>query len=98
MADAGVLDIAEREERLLVTCDEDFGELVYRQRRASAGVLLIRPGALDLEAATELVCRLLDQHQPQLAGALGVVTPDAIRFQLGLEPPAGWVFKVSCVL
>jgi predicted nuclease of predicted toxin-antitoxin system len=29
-------------ESVLITADKDFGELVFRQRQASTGVLLIR--------------------------------------------------------
>ena len=39
--DEDVLDTANRQSALLVTRDKGFGELVYRQRLASHGVLLL---------------------------------------------------------
>ena len=39
-ADEDVLAMASDESALLLTADKDFGELVYRQGRASAGVVV----------------------------------------------------------
>jgi predicted nuclease of predicted toxin-antitoxin system len=40
--DSDVLDAATREQRVLLTADKDFGDLVYRQGRPTAGVILLR--------------------------------------------------------
>ena len=37
-----VLDRAEKKQLLLITANKDFGELVFLQRRVTAGVVLIR--------------------------------------------------------
>lgn len=42
VADDFVLNLARREKRLLLTEDKDFGNLVYADSRATAGVILIR--------------------------------------------------------
>lgn len=42
IADEDVLSRAKALRAPLVTCDKDFGELVYRQGRASHGVVLAR--------------------------------------------------------
>jgi predicted nuclease of predicted toxin-antitoxin system len=42
--DAGVIGLASREKRLLLTEDKDFGDLVFRRERAVPGVVLIRIG------------------------------------------------------
>ena len=41
-ADDELLDIARREERILITDDKDFGELVFRRKLATHGVILMR--------------------------------------------------------
>ena len=41
-ADKEVLEFAENEGRVLITNDKDFGELVFRFRRPSSGVILLR--------------------------------------------------------
>lgn len=64
-SDISVLQFAQKEGRILLTCDKDFGELVYRQgKSASAGIVLIRISSsnpsefsarvtLNLEARTD---------------------------------------------
>jgi predicted nuclease of predicted toxin-antitoxin system len=42
IADDRVLRLANDTEAVLVTCDKDFGELIFRQHRAHAGVVLVR--------------------------------------------------------
>jgi predicted nuclease of predicted toxin-antitoxin system len=40
--DESVLTMANQREAILLTADKDFGELVFRQHRISAGVVLMR--------------------------------------------------------
>ena len=42
ITDDAVLDLANEESRILISCDKDFGELVFRQLRIHHGVMLIR--------------------------------------------------------
>jgi len=46
IADEAVLEKANRQESFLITCDRDFGELVYRQRLISNGIILLRLSGL----------------------------------------------------
>ena len=46
--DAIRLHRAEQSERLIVTADKDFGELIFRDRLNSHGVVLIRMHRLSL--------------------------------------------------
>jgi predicted nuclease of predicted toxin-antitoxin system len=66
MADEHVLERALQENRVLITEDRDFGELVYAHGHSSAGVILVRlhsglrrnKPAVVLEAVTRLGPRL----------------------------------------
>jgi predicted nuclease of predicted toxin-antitoxin system len=40
--DSALLEVARREDRVIVTSDLDFGELVFNQRLATHGVVLLR--------------------------------------------------------
>ena len=40
--DAEVMDLADRENRLLLTEDKDFGDLVFRQAKSVPGIVLLR--------------------------------------------------------
>ncbi len=42
MPDSEILAIAENENRMVITMDKDFGELVYHSEKVHAGVLLLR--------------------------------------------------------
>ena len=48
LPDEQVLEIAYREQRILIASDLDFGDLVVRMRQPHAGVILFRLGATDL--------------------------------------------------
>ena len=59
-ARAGAADVdwaarAEAEQRVILTSDKDFGELVFRDRLASSGVVLLR---LDDLTVAEILARL----------------------------------------
>jgi predicted nuclease of predicted toxin-antitoxin system len=41
-SDPEVLEFAEKENRILITNDKDFGELIYRLNKSSSGVILLR--------------------------------------------------------
>jgi predicted nuclease of predicted toxin-antitoxin system len=41
-ADPEVMDLADQENRLLLTEDKDFGDLVFRQARPVPGIVLVR--------------------------------------------------------
>jgi predicted nuclease of predicted toxin-antitoxin system len=77
--DDEVLRRANDEDRILITNDKDFGELIFRERRPHKGVVLLR---LDDERAASKVAavrRLLAAHADQLAGRFVVVTGSAVR-------------------
>jgi predicted nuclease of predicted toxin-antitoxin system len=80
MSDEDVIQMAFRENRILITNDKDFGEKVYRERRPHKGVVLLR---LDDERAVvkkEVLKWLLDSFPERLAGQFIVVTEKSVRF------------------
>jgi predicted nuclease of predicted toxin-antitoxin system len=79
ITDDAVLDLANAEARILITADKDFGELVFRQRRVSLGVLLLRLAGLGLEARAETASQAIAAHGEQMTGAFAVVSPGAVR-------------------
>lgn len=77
--DEDVIDLAVREERVLLTEDKDFGQLVYAGARPSAGVVLIRfPGGARAQVAATVV-DFLRERGTGLAGCFAVVQPGRIR-------------------
>jgi len=80
-SDDRVLALAEREDRLLITGDTDFGELVYRQGRARAGVLLLRLAGLAAEHKASIVSKALGEHSEEMRAAFSVVAPGQLRIR-----------------
>ena len=66
---------------MLVTADSDFGELVFRQGRAHAGVLLLRVSGLTEAEKVRLVVAAVRDHGSGLLGAFSVLTPTALRIR-----------------
>lgn len=61
-ADSIVLQLAQQENRVLITFDKDFGELVFRQgRAASPGIIVLRPRLRSPQALSEFVLKVLSQ-------------------------------------
>ena len=57
ISDVAVLNLSHKEKRVLVTNDKDFGELIFLEKRATKGILLLR---FDLEATQQKIQRLLE--------------------------------------
>jgi len=76
LSDQEVLTKANEESALLVTADKDFGELVFRQARVHAGVILIRlPGVASFEKS-DIVTQAFHNHERQMAGNFCVIGPE----------------------
>jgi len=79
--DPAILAAANEPKALLLTCDKDFGELVYRQRLASAGVVLLRLAGLAAESKARLVTQTVQAHSHEMVDAFSVVTPGILRIR-----------------
>jgi predicted nuclease of predicted toxin-antitoxin system len=61
-SDEIVLSRAQRDDRVLITFDKDFGELIFRHDRAgSPGVILLRPRLRSPEIITAFIVTVLSQ-------------------------------------
>lgn len=81
LPDEAVLQRAWQEGVLLITADKDFGELVYRQHRQHAGVLLLRLEGLDEATKCELVTRVIAERGQELSGAFSVLSANDLRIR-----------------
>jgi predicted nuclease of predicted toxin-antitoxin system len=79
LPDLEVLSLARKKQRILITDDRDFGELVFRLKRPHAGVIFLRLGTYaPLKLKIERLTFVLTQYSEQLDQFL-VVTNDAVR-------------------
>lgn len=81
VADDKVLARAHGAGIVLLSADKDFGELVYRQRRPHAGVLLLRLSGLSEDEKCELVARAIAERGAELPGAFSVLGDDTLRIR-----------------
>jgi predicted nuclease of predicted toxin-antitoxin system len=79
--DEAVLTESRVSASVLITADKDFGELVFRQRQVSAGVLLIRLWGLRPAMKAAMVSGAIREHGQELAGAFAVLSPGNIRIR-----------------
>ena len=78
--DEDVLAIARQEQRILVVSDRDFGELIFQQGLAHAGVIFFRLPGAPLQTKIEQLNRVLHECAEALErGSFLVVTPSRIR-------------------
>jgi predicted nuclease of predicted toxin-antitoxin system len=81
-----LLTEAEAQDYIVFTEDKDFGELVYRDRRNSHGVILLRMEILPASqrpARLQVVWTVIESHLP---GNFLVVTRNKVRVR-PLTPP-----------
>lgn len=79
VSDEDVAALCEDQQRILMTFDKDFGELVYRRRLpAGSGVVLSRITPDSPEEAADVALALVES-QPDLRGSFCVVSRDRIR-------------------
>jgi predicted nuclease of predicted toxin-antitoxin system len=81
ISDDEVLDMASRESAILLTADRDFGELVFRQQRIMAGVILVRLAGLSPTKKAVIVSVAISQHIAELPNAFVVVSPGRVRIR-----------------
>jgi predicted nuclease of predicted toxin-antitoxin system len=79
VSDETVLERAQGTGAVLLTADKDFGELVYRQRRATGGVVLIRLAGLTLNRKAEVVATVFRERAGELARSFTVIMPGAVK-------------------
>ena len=87
--DPMLLDLARADGRIILTDDLDFGELVYRQRLASQGVVLLRLGGMAAADRINRLAQVLPAVESSLPGRFIVITADKVRIRSIPPDPDG---------
>ena len=80
IADEVILTKAHAENWILITNDKDFGEMIFRERRAHRGIIFLR---LDDERSAnkiKVLLQLLENHEERLPNQFVTVTETKVRF------------------
>jgi predicted nuclease of predicted toxin-antitoxin system len=83
LADDDVILLAFNQNRILITSDKDFGEIVYRERRPHRGVILLRLRDERVANKINVLSRLLLGYAERLPDRFVVVSEKRVRFARG---------------
>ncbi len=81
ISDPEVLKVARSQSRILITADQDFGELTVRHRLGASGIVIIQLGRLSNAARADRVAEVIAAHIDRLAGHLMVIEPARVRIR-----------------
>ncbi len=79
--DHAVLDAADKQARILITNDKDFGELVFRQLKPSSGVILLRLKTDTPESRIKCTATVIKRFGEKLSNSFTVVSEESIRLR-----------------
>ena len=79
--DDEILSDAYKEERILITEDKDFGELVYRFKKPTYGMVLLRVDVQERHIKWSRLKRLIDDYGTKLQSHFTVVDAEKFRFR-----------------
>lgn len=82
MEDEEVLSMAQNEERILITKDKDFGELVYYHKKLHSGIILNRLAGIPTPKKAELVYSAINQHKDKLISSFMVIQPSFVKIRV----------------
>ena len=80
LSDEELLNMANSQDRVLITNDKDFGELVFRQKKLTAGIVLVRMKGYDAEKKVVVIEKLFRNYPGKIYNHFVVVTKNKLRF------------------
>lgn len=81
MADKDILKLAVEEERLVITMDKDFGELVFNSKDVHSGVLLLRMEDADWKHKTNVLSEIFLNYSEEIKGSFSVYQDKKLRIR-----------------
>jgi predicted nuclease of predicted toxin-antitoxin system len=79
LSDTDVLALASRDQRILVTEDKDFGDLIFRRERAIPGLILIRLAPDNVALKIVRLATAIERYGEGLYGRYVVIEEDRFR-------------------
>jgi predicted nuclease of predicted toxin-antitoxin system len=79
MPDEDLLQFANEENRIFITNDKDFGDLIFLQKRLSVGTILFRVKGQKTEEKIKLMKKILMGYRDKLSNHYIVITKAKIR-------------------
>lgn len=79
--DIDILNLAVAENRMVITMDKDFGELVFNSGKSHAGVLLLRLENSNGEQKADIVEKILKEHGNKIENKFCVFIDGRLRIK-----------------
>lgn len=79
LSDDVILEIAHSENRILLTCDKDFGEIAYARKKIHSGIILLRLNSFSATKNIQVLKEILENHKNEISGSFIVATASNIR-------------------
>ncbi|MDY0383202.1 DUF5615 family PIN-like protein [Trichlorobacter sp.] len=80
MKDEELLALAVQQQRILITNDKDFGNLVYFQKKAACGIVLFRIEDQNVRVKITILKNMLLRYQEKFGGHFVTIARKRIRF------------------
>lgn len=79
--DKTILSIAYKENRIIITNDKDFGELIYKLQLPHKGIILFRLFEENYQSKEEKLQFVLKKFKSKLQNTFTIVSKNKIRFK-----------------
>jgi predicted nuclease of predicted toxin-antitoxin system len=79
ISDDEVLQKAFSENRILITCDKDFGEMIFKKKMQHSGIILLRLENEKPSHKSSILKNLLEHYAQDLFGNFIVVGESVVR-------------------
>jgi len=81
MKDTDILELGVKEQRLIITMDKDFGELVFNSKKPHSGVLLLRMEDANWKQKIEVLSEILKKYSQEIEGKFSVYQDKKLRIR-----------------
>ena len=81
LKDDELLELANKEKRILITNDTDFGELIFLQNKISTGIVLIRVKGQYIHKKLRSLKKLLNLYSDKIKNHFVVISDKRIRIR-----------------
>ena len=79
VSDPEVLEIAFKADRVLITCDKDFGEIIFSKKQKHCGLILLRLASYARAKKIKILEKILADYKGDINGNFIVATDTNIR-------------------
>jgi len=81
MSDSKIIGIASKNNRIIITMDKDFGELVYNSGLKHTGILLLRTENCSADKKIIILSEILRNYSSELEENFCVFSKDRLRIR-----------------